>query len=306
MSRSVSFWIKIMAARLVSLVTGKVPDQGSWPTVWGNSRLYSAERWDARRAEFERRTFDYDDAMAFASATRRGSARDIRYGSMPRAALDFIASRLPKPLPKRSLRGLHIGNFVGVSLAHVTDAARRIDPQAVVVSIDPNVPHRGFESPQDLVVGLMNRYGLESNWMPVTAFSLEPSRVRDLTNRKRSATAFASYHGQSAAEGLMNLHRLGCRFDFVLIDGNHNAAYLRRELGAVSKIVRPGALIFLDDVDKKNWKGVHTVFGNAHRFGFAQIAHEGRVGVLRKRRPAETAQDDGAKGAAGTRKGRDV
>lgn len=291
MSRSASGWVKIAGARAISLVTGKVPDQGTWPMVWGDSWLFAADRWKKRRAAFETKSFDYDDALRFAVATRRGSARDIREGSMPREALEFIASSLPKPLPKRKLRGLHIGNFVGISLAHITDAARRLDPQTVVLSIDPNVPHRGVDSPQDLVVGLMNRYGLEANWMPVTAFSLEPSPIYDVKNAKRSPTAFASYHGQSGSDGLANLDRLGCKFDFVLIDGNHSAAYLRRELAAIAKIVRPGALIFLDDVDVENWQEVHAVFTNARSIGFAQVAHQGRVGVLRRLRPAELTED---------------
>ncbi|MEY8831199.1 class I SAM-dependent methyltransferase [Sedimentitalea sp. XS_ASV28] len=290
MSRSASAWVKITGARVVSLLTGKIPDQGTWPMVWGNSRLYAADRWKKRRSAFEHRSYDYDDAMRFAFATRRGSARDIREGSMPREALEFIASRLPKPRLNHGLRGLHIGNFVGISLAHLCDAACRLDSGAVVLSIDPNVPHRGVDSPQDLVVGLMNRYGFEGNWIPVTAFSLEPSPIYDVKNASGSATAFASYHGQSASEGLGNLERLGCKFDFVLIDGNHTASYLRRELAVIAKIVRPGAMIFLDDVDKANWQEVHAVFNKARRFGFAQVAHQGRVGVLRRLRPAEMRQ----------------
>ncbi|WP_424986846.1 class I SAM-dependent methyltransferase [Microbulbifer sp. S227A] len=293
MPRSASAWAKIIGARAISLVTGKVPDQGTWPMVWGGSWLYSGDRWKRRRAAFERRSYDYDDAMRFAISTRRGSARDMREGSMPREALEFIASRLPKPRPNQGLRGLHIGNFVGISLAHLCDAARRLDAGAVMVSIDPNVPHRGVDAPQDLVVGLMNRYGLEDNWMPVTAFSLEPSPVYDLRNASGSATAFASYHGQSASGGLGNLHRLGCKFDFVLIDGNHTAWYLRRELAAIARIVRPGALIFLDDVDKENWQEVHAVFTGARSIGFDQVAHQGRVGVLRRLRPAERGRKPG-------------
>lgn len=276
---------KILGARAYDLAFGRVPDAGTWPMVWGGSRRYDAKRWQARDAGFARRAFDYDDALAFLAATRRGSARDIREGSIPKDDLEFIASHLPDLARKPPLRGLHIGNFVGLSLAGLTDAARRADPNAVVLSIDPSIPHRGIDMPQDLVTGLMTRYGLEANWLPLTGFTLERGALGGLTNRKRSTTGFFSYHGFGATEVLGNLVRIGARFDFALIDGNHNAAYLRRETEVIRQLVRPGGLLFFDDVSE-DWEGVVSVFESLDGGPFRRIAQQGRIGVAKRRPPA--------------------
>lgn len=285
MKKPVMTRIKIAGARAIYRLTGKLPDAGTWPGVWGDSRAFGPDRWTRRDAGFERREFDYDDAVQFLVGTRRGSARDIRDGSIPRTDLEFISRQMQELKPETPLRGLHIGNFVGLSLAYLTDAARRLHPDSVVVSIDPNIPHRGIDAPHDLVTGLMTRYSLEANWLPITGFTLARTAVRDVLNRRNGPTAFASYHGFSATFSLRNLRRLGLKFDFVLIDGNHNAGYLKREIDVLAELVRPGGLLFLDDVDEY-WEGVVEVFKSLDDRRFKRAAHKGRVGVVRRTGPA--------------------
>jgi len=279
--RSLVRQVLINGARVLSLIIGKVPDQTTWPTVWGNSWFYKHDRWVNRDAQFQRRDFDYDDAAKFLAQTGRGSAKDILSGSIPEEDLAFIAGRLEGLKRDKPLRGLHIGNFVGLSLAYLTDAMRQIDPDSVMLSIDPAIPHRGIDAPQDLVTGLMTRYGLESNWLPVTGFSLERGEAWDVLNRKSSHTKFSSYYGFSAAQTLRNLATMGQRFDFALIDGNHSGPYLRREINVLFELVRPNGLIFLDDVDE-NWAGVVKVFENLDAGEFKRVARGKRVGVARR------------------------
>ena len=303
MAKTAISWIKIYGARAIHLATGRIPSPGTWRMTWGDSKRFAADRWHRRDAGFERREFSYDDAVQFLTASGRGAARDIREGSIPKAGLATIVAHLETLKPARPLRGLHIGDFVGVSLACLTDAARRLHPESVVMSIDPNIPHRGIESPRDLVTGLMTRYGLTGNWVPVTGFTLERTAVFDILNRRGGATEHASFYGFSAIQVLRNLARLGGRFDFVLIDGNHSGGYLRREIEQLSRLVRPGGLLFLDDVDE-NWEGVTQVFENLDAARFRRVAHDNRVGVVQMMRPA---QAKGAKPAAkpggGKRKG---
>lgn len=303
MRRLIPARLLIWGARAFSLVTGRVPDPGSWPIVWGNSRRYAVDRWQKRDATFERRSFDYDDALAFLTQTRRGAARDFREGSIPRSALEVITRHMGSLPAEKPLRGLHIGNFVGVSLASVTDAARRLHPESVVMSIDPNIPHRGVDSPHDLVTALMTRYGLQANWLPITAFTLDRSGLVGVLNRKSGTTPHFSYYGFAATQALRNLERLGLKFDFVLIDGNHNEGYLRREVSALMGLVRPGGILFFDDVDE-NWEGVTAVFEGLDPSRFRRVAHEDRIGVVRRLRgagegPAGRIGGQGGKGKRG-------
>ena len=291
MTKSTLSHIKIFGARAISLVTGRVPSPGTWPMTWGDSRRYAPDRWQKRDAGFEKRRFDYSDALNFLTATGRGTPRDIREGSIPEADLAFIARHMADLKTDRPLKGLHIGNFVGVSLAYLTDTARNLHEQSVVLSIDPNIPHRGIDVPHDLVTGLMTRYGLAGNWVPVTGYTLDRTAVFDILNRRGGSTRFSSYHGFSATDVLNNLARLGSRFDFALIDGNHNGAYLRREIDVLARLLRPGGDLWLDDVDE-NWEDVTAVFENLDAGRFRRVAHEGRVGVVKlMRRP------DGESGA---------
>lgn len=114
--------------------------------------------------------------------------------------------------------------------------------------------------------------------------TLGRSSVFDILNRKNGPTGFASYHGFSATHVLRNLRQLGLKFDFALIDGNHNAGYLGRELDMLAHLIRRGGLLFLDDVDDA-WEGVSEVFETLDDRRFRTIEHAGRVGVVRRTGP---------------------
>ncbi|MFC4668236.1 class I SAM-dependent methyltransferase [Seohaeicola nanhaiensis] len=299
MTRSILTPFLVRGVRMYNRITGRLPDRANWPIVWGNTSRFAADRWQKRDKAFERCDYSYSDAMEFLNAARPGAVRDIREGSIPEPALKVVTRHMGDLAADRPLKGLHIGNFVGVSLACITDAARKLHADSVVLSIDPNIPHRGIDSPQDLVTGLMARYGLLGNWMPVTGFTLDRSALYGVLNDKSSPTRHASYHGFSATQVLRNLARLGTKFDFVLIDGNHSEGYLRREVASLMGLVRPGGYLFFDDVDE-NWGGVMAVFAGLDPLTFAKVAHEGRIGVVRRRRGV----NEDAPGGPGRRGGK--
>lgn len=286
MNKSIIRRINILGARVISRLTGQVPKVVTWNTIWGSSRKFASDRWVQRQKEFEHREFDYDDALDFLNRSNRSGNREVRasskdfmQGSIPEAELAVIASHLNGLVADRALKGLHIGNFVGLSLAYLTDAARKLHPESVIVSVDPNVPHRGVDNPQDMVLGLMTRYGLESSWLPIAGFTLKRGELTELQNHKKSTTAFSSYYGFAPEYVLHNLEKLGVQFDFALIDGNHDAEYLNREIQFLSKLVRPGGFLFLDDVDEE-WDGVIELFDNLDGSRFCKVAHVGRIGVV--------------------------
>jgi len=65
--------------------------------------------------------------------------------------------------PMRPQIALHIGNFVGISLAYLTCFLAEQHCDSLVVGVDPDVPHRGIRHPQEHVAALLTACGLENN-----------------------------------------------------------------------------------------------------------------------------------------------
>jgi hypothetical protein len=84
---------------------------------------------------------------------------------------------------------------------------------------------------------------------------------------------------------LLSLAAVGLQLDVAVVDGSHNAAYLRRELEAIVPLLRVGALLVLDDVTDA-WAGIRDLFGELGAPGSAwpleALDHDGRIGVLRR------------------------
>jgi hypothetical protein len=87
--------------------------------------------------------YSYEAAIEFHCA--RGLNRgQLIGGSMPEASLDFCSKTLDELIPDdRPLVGLHVGNFLGVSLSYFGDYVSRRKAKSVVISIDPNIQHQG-------------------------------------------------------------------------------------------------------------------------------------------------------------------
>jgi len=82
---------------------------------------------------------------------------------------------------------------------------------------------------------------------------------------------------------LSGLAATGQRFDAAFIDGNHDAAYLRRELAEITKVLLPGGILVLDDVDA-NWDQIRRLFEEIDSGGwpYERVLADGRVGILRR------------------------
>ncbi len=226
-------------------------------------------------------SFEYQDAVRF--LVRRGLSREqVLAGSMPEASLHYCGTLLMEHLEAGPVLGLHIGNFVGVSLAYFTDLLTQRDPASRIVSIDPNVPHRGIRYPTESVLALLERYGLHGNNLILTGYTLEKNLSND-------GYIFADYHplahyqqevsGEHQLEGLALWSREA--FHFCVIDGNHDAAYLRRELEWITRLLQPGALLILDDVTAF-WQDIRRVHAEIDRARYADVGTDGRVAALIK------------------------
>jgi hypothetical protein len=203
---------------------------------------------------------------------------DVTSGSIPDRSLQFCSRELEKLVTARPLFGLHVGNFIGVSLCHFTDFVRRLDERSIIVSIDPNLFPHMIANPIEKVVRCLSRYNLQDNSMILTGYSLEKSA----SNALDPETTYDREH--SCENQLPHLAQLAPgRFDFAVIDGNHDNSYLAREVEVIDRLLKPGGIFVFDDVD---WDSVGTVFHALDPTRHEQVASDGRVGLARKRLPS--------------------
>ena len=249
-----------------------------------------------RRAEAalegaDQQRFTYERAIASLVADGL-EEQEVRFGSIPEESLAFIAKELETRVGGPRALALHVGNFVGVSLAHLTDTLRSVSPGAVVVSVDPGMPHRGIEEPARVALGLLDRFGLTANSIVVSGFSEGKSARDDGLERAEvgepsliDATDMAAQMTGDAGCTfvLRNLAAiLAGRFDVAVLDGTHEAGYLKTEIADVQQLLRPGGLLVLDDATPGEWQEINDVFedlasGDA---AFERVAYDGRVGIL--------------------------
>jgi SAM-dependent methyltransferase len=218
--------------------------------------------------------YSWSDALDFLAALNCDRS-DVIAGSIPERSLDYCCRELEQRIKARPVVGLHIGNFVGVSLCHITDFVRRLDERSTIVSVDPNLYPRGIKNPLEKVISCLNRYDLQSNSLILTGYSLEKST-------SNAPDPDATFDQEFSCENqLPQLARLmpEC-FDFAVIDGNHDDEYLTREIVAIDRVLKPGGLLVFDDV---NWGSVGGVYQTLDPHGHERLATDGRIGLVMKR-----------------------
>jgi hypothetical protein len=222
---------------------------------------------------------DYEQVISFLKG-RGLPERHLREGSVPQGSLEFIREKvISKLVTTRPLTGLHIGNFVGVSLAFITVSLVKRHPGSLVISIDPNIPHRGIVNPQFHVSALLSACGVQKNSLIVAGYS-------GSKNVSNDGVIFEGYDpsnefsGESACEdALSNISRF-CpeSLDLVFLDGNHNANYLLSEIRQIIPVLRNESFVVLDDVDHY-WAEIRDVFHKIPSLGLVILGTDGRVGI---------------------------
>lgn len=249
------------------------------------ARLERLRRAEQAAAAGDALAWDYEAAVSV--LIDRGLDEDeIRGGSMPEASLQRCDAAIRELLGDGGpIRALHVGNFLGVSLAAVTATVRAVDPGSVVVAVDPDVAHRGIERPAAHAMALLRSFGLDDAVLPITAYSLGRNLGNDgLDEHDHGVSPWqAMEESAAAAQALPRLADLAPGgFDLVLLDGNHDASYLSDELTVVARLLRPGGILVLDDVDAGAWSDIQAVFDGlvADDGGpFRRVDADGRIGV---------------------------
>jgi hypothetical protein len=217
--------------------------------------------------------YSRSDVVDFLAALNcdRANVTDL---SMQEDSLAYCCRELETRIAARPVLGLHIGNFVGVSLVHFTDFVRRLDERSTIVSIDLNLAPCGIHNPLEKVVRCLNRYNLQGNSLILTGYSLEKSC-------NNSGSPEETFNQEFSCENqLPQLARLmPGSFDFAVIDGCHDEGYLAREVAAIERLLKPAGLVIFDDVD---WDGIAGVYRALDSRCYERIATNGRVGIARK------------------------
>jgi hypothetical protein len=237
----------------------------------------------------------FDDGEAVTVLVASGlDERNVRVGSITASHLRFLNRAIHEHLrTEPPHRALHVGNFVGVSLAALTasllDVAGGSDP--VVVSIDPNIPHNDIADPQTATMMVLTHFGYQQYNVVICGYSLEKSLGNEGLRTDEYDPKGASATEAACENVLISLAAVGLQLDVAVVDGSHNAAYLRRELEVIVPLLRVGALLILDDVTDV-WVGIRDLFGELGAPGSSWplevLEHDGRLGILR-RAPTEAA-----------------
>jgi hypothetical protein len=154
-----------------------------------------------------------------------------------------------------------------------------------VVSIDPDLTHRGIEHPQQHVIAILNHFGLQRNAVICVGYSTSKSLSNDGTPFVGEDGAeydpYTRYQSeQSCEDTLSNLCATSeGKFDFAVVDGNHEGSYLRRETALVRRLLRSGGILILDDVSDV-WSEIKAEYEGLQSNGWRALGADGRVGVL--------------------------
>lgn len=225
--------------------------------------------------------FDYKEAVSFLSNINCDE-NQVREGSIDEESLKFFGKFFPNTNSTKPLVGIHIGNFVGISLAYFANVAVSVHPNSIVFSIDPNLTCRGIGNPMQKVIELLNYFHLNNNVSILTGYSLEKSisndgLIFDDYNPSERYEVETACENQLQALSLL----VSERFDFAVVDGNHEGEYFERELNEIDKLLKPNGYLFLDDISWQ-WEELKEVYDVFKQQSYEEAGTTDRVAVLRK------------------------
>jgi hypothetical protein len=227
--------------------------------------------------------FDYESAFAWLAANGLDE-NQCRLGSMPLTVLESAWTQIERLRRRGPVRLLHIGNFVGVSLCYFASKLDRSQGD-LIVSLDPNIEHRGIQQPATVVTRMAAHFGLGGVILPIQAFSLQANPANDgaTSDYSRPLDPSSTRAERGFEHGLENLAAIAAgQFSAVLLDGNHDPAYLNREIDICTRLLAGGGLLLLDDIDAA-WENLQALYEKLRlRDGFEEVDRTERLGVLCK------------------------
>ena len=172
-----------------------------------------------------------------------GHDRDqVTWGSMPKETLLKLSNIL-------SGHGLQVGGFVGIAHCFL---AFTLKDNGSISTIDPNIPHRDIENPFNVMSKMVTHFNFSKNSMLINGYAKEQIKI---------------------------FQSLNVKFDFIILDGNHDYEILIDEISISDLILKSGGYIVLDDID--HWDGPRKAY-NSPPIGYKKIVLDSRAGVLQK------------------------
>jgi hypothetical protein len=242
--------------------------------------LYSSNNFE----EFDFEEFDFYEQLISDLVSYGLNEEQIRGGSIPFSSLRHISDLIKHEFENQNIQILHVGNYVGVSLVYITYLTiKYTSEESLVISIDPNLTHRGTSNPNEIVNKLLSKYKLDFNSLIITGYSLEKSISNDGNFIETGYDPFKEFEFENAPQNsILNLQKIQTNFiDLMIIDGNHEAKYLKSEIEKSKALLKLGGYIVLDDIDPENWSDLYLMYMEINSLEFKTILNNNRIVILK-------------------------
>jgi hypothetical protein len=133
----------------------------------------------------------------------------------------------------------------------------------------------------------LNHFGLQKNAIISVGYSTHKTVSNDgIAFVGESGMEYDPYskfnNEQSCEDVLANLARMSPgRFDFAVVDGNHEGSHLRKETAILRPLLRGGGVLILDDVSDA-WSEIKAEYDGLRADGWGTVGADGRVGILQR------------------------
>lgn len=182
----------------------------------------------------------------------RSHVEHALYGSIKFSDAYTLYRLLDKTRPKRMLE---VGSFLGFSTRWLCEVCTAWG--ATVTAIDPNIKHRIFHYPREILQEFNQRCIADKSLAVVTAFFGQPFTDQDIAWRYTNELARDEAFVDKLVTGIPVIDAShDAVFDFVFIDGAHHYHAVAENFRIARQLLAPGGVITFHDA--LTWNDVNT------------------------------------------------
>lgn len=192
----------------------------------------------------ENKIYSWQNSLDFVCRRFFLDKKQVSAGSIPEGTLNLICQTVRG-------NGLQIGGFVG--LTHCFFANYFRNTKNFICTVDSNERHRKIDNPFLIMKSAIDYYNLKSNSMSICGYGLQQMDI---------------------------FEKLGLKFDYIILDGNHDLSNVVEEITIANKILNIGGHIIIDDID--HWEGPKSAYNFLHLKNYEKINISKRAGIIKK------------------------